>query len=341
MNTQEEMIRSAVEAIGPDDADDWSITPSRFSENVASPELAGALSHSSLTETARRYEKRDAEAVEIQKSFKSYSHRATWLVFAATTAAALLAGLQGFIGPEAKGLARLSLASLGFCSLLAGAWAAIVLYLIGNEQLLQRWMTARAAAESARLDYFEKLTNRLAAGPSNPGLLLLGLEFFRRYQLAVQLRYYEGRGRQHRLSQRKTLRVGAIAVGLLSLGSGGLGVAGALVDEKLLPLAALGIIGAGLATVASRREELNQDGRNSERYGRTSDTLSHISEQHSDVQVALANGEAEVLLKYVGAVHDQLSLEHRQWLSDSDNVNSAIGQLRKALEGQRKDEAES
>ena len=197
-------------------------------------------------------------------------------------------------------------------------------------------MSARAVAESERLGYFNRLARRVAEQQgSKPRLLLLCLEFLRRYQLAVQQLYYGQRSKKHRASLRKTVGVGAIAVGILSLGSGGFGIAGSIYST-LLPLAALGAIGAGLATVASRREELNQDERNAERYERTYESLSKIRELHSDVQLALARGEASILIKYVAAVHEQLSLEHRQWLAETEAMDNTLKDLVTSLDTLKK-----
>jgi hypothetical protein len=221
---------------------------------------------------------------------------------------------------------------LGLCSFGGGAVAAMTLYRIKNEGLLRGWMTARAAAESERLGYFNRLTRLVAKDyAQNSPLMLLSLEFFRRYQVAVQQIYYRDRSASHEGSRRQTVILGAIAVAILSFGSGSFGILASF-QPKFLPLAALGTIGAALTMVASRREELNQDERNAERYQRTYGALSHIREKHTDIQIAVARGKSEILLKYVAAVHEQLSLEHRQWQEDAETMDSAIRELSTSLE---------
>jgi len=42
-------------------------------------------------------------------------------------------------------------------------------------------------------------------------------------------------------------------------------------------------------------------------------------------------GETEVLQQYVTAVHEQLSLEHRQWLSETEEMDGAIKSLSTSL----------
>ena len=128
----------------------------------------------------------------------------------------------------------------------------------------------------------------------------------------------------------KTLQLSSFSSGILALGSGVVGIVGAF-QPALLPIAAFGILGSALANVASRREEINQDERNFERYARTADILDHLQERHSDVQRALAEGKSRVLATYIGAVHEQLSLEHRQWQSLADGIASTVERFEQAL----------
>ena len=154
---------------------------------------------------------------------------------------------------------------------------------------------------------------------------------FKRYQLEVQRLYYNSRSGDHRKSFEKTSRIGAVAALSLALGSGMLGMIGAFLPD-LLPFAALGTIGAAISAVASRREELNQDERNAERYSRTADILSKIAERHDDVLTIVNKGNNPgIIIEYVDAVNDQLSLEHRQWTSDASKMSSALSALEESI----------
>ncbi|MHC4864799.1 MAG: hypothetical protein ACYTEX_11985 [Planctomycetota bacterium] len=331
--SKEDLIREAEDAIGRDDPEDYRIQPTVFSKKLASsaPELSAVLGHSSLTETAKRYEEQDAKALTTQELFKRLSKCSTWAVFVATTAAALLASLKA-ISPNDPGLLLRSVfVLLGLCSLVGGSLAAFILYRVNRERLLQGWMSSRAAAESERLGYFNRLVRRVTERDAKHSrLLLLCLEFIRRYQLAVQQNYYRDRGASHRDSRRKTVVTGAIAAAILAVGAGGFGIWSSI-NPIVLPLAALGTIGAALTIVASRREELTQDERNAERYQRTYETLSSIRELHSDVQQVVARGNSEVLVQYVNAIHEQLSLEHRQWLAETEAMDSTVKELNSSL----------
>ncbi len=327
-----ELIDIATVAIGHDDSADYVIQPTAFPYHIDNdaPQLATLLRNQALTETARRYERNDERAREEQAQFKRLSSQATWAVFAATISAASVAFFTAGAKETVDSVQLIPL-FLGIVSLVGGAWAAWALHRVSGGRILERWMQARAAAESDRLGYFNRLVRLVnEQHPDDLQLQMLCLEFFRRYQFTIQQKYYEGRGVQHRHSLKKTVSLGSIAAFILAIGSGGAAILGAF-NADLLQFATIGIIGTALATVASRREELNQDERNSERYRRTADLLSHIRERHSEVQEAVAMGNSDVLQKYVAAVHEQLSLEHRQWLSETEEIDETIKSLNASL----------
>ena len=53
---------------------------------------------------------------------------------------------------------------------------------------------------------------------------------------------------------------------------------------------------------------------------------------HTKVQEALASGKPGPLILYIEAVHQQLSLEHRQWLADSEAMGGAVNELKASLD---------
>lgn len=329
---QQTLTGYAEESIGFSTSHDYEIEPTMFPDHMekGAPQLATLLRNQALAETARRYERNDKRAREEQVQFKRLSSQATWAIFAATISAASVALFTASSNEPGEGVQLIPL-FLGIVSLVGGAWAAWALHRVSGGRILERWMQARAAAETDRLGYFNRLVRLVSEQHSDdPQLQMLCLEFFRRYQFTIQQKYYEERGVQHRHSLQKTVSLGSTAAFILALGSGGTAILGAF-QAELLPFAAIGIIGTALATVASRREELNQDERNSERYRRTADLLSHIRERHSEVQKAVAIGDTEVLQRYVAAVHEQLSLEHRQWLSETEEMDDTIKSLNASL----------
>ncbi len=329
----EEQIKKARSAIGEDTVDDYKITPTDFPYNLEknAPELSAILNHSSFLEKAKRYEQHDDLAITSQNKFKDFSHQATWAIGCAAIAGSLLAGLAAANLEQNDSLIFL-LFLLGLISTIGGGLAIYRLHQIKSEKLLERWMAARAKAETERLGYFNALSRCLLRDyQTDIYLHLLFVCMFKRYQLEVQRLYYNSRGGDHRKSLEITSKIGAVAALCLALGSGMLGMIGAFLPD-LLPFAALGTIGAAISAVASRREDLNQDERNAERYSRTADILSKIAERYDDVLAVINEGKnPEIIIEYVDAVNDQLSLEHRQWTSDASEMSSALSALEESI----------
>lgn len=331
----EELIEKAKSAIGEDKPNDYKITPTGFPNELeeSAPELSKILKNSSFQEKAGRYERHDALAISSQAKFKSYAHQTTWAIGSAAIAGSLLAGLSvANFNFKPHYIQTCLFVLLGFVSTIGGGLAVFRLHQIKSQNLLGRWMAARAKAETERLGYFNTLSRYLVQNNQTDVYLhLLFVCMFKRYQLEVQRLYYNARSGDHRSSLEITSTIGAVAALCLALGSGMLGMIGAFLPN-LLPLAALGTIGAAISIVASRREQLNQDERNAERYTRTADILSKIAEKHDDVLTAVAQGGMHnVIMKYVDAVNDQLSLEHRQWTSDVSEMSAALAALEESI----------
>ena len=327
------LIADAERIIGREDRQDYQLEPTRFADcfRGSAEEFSAVLAHAALVESAGRYEQRNAQAKANQQVFKRLSGRATLAIFIATVTAAGLTGYAASLSPGVFSARDPIALLLGILALASGGYAAMLLSQINGGRYLTRWMSSRAAAETERLGYFNRLVALVTTShAAHPYILLLALELFRRYQLALQQVYYTERARDHRESMDKSVKLGSIAAGMLALCSGGAGILGYF-EPGLLPLASVGLIGSALATVASRREEINQDERNAERYDRTADVLSHLRERHTDVQRAVARGNTSVLVDYVNAVHEQLSLEHRQWLAQAEAIESALAKLTQSL----------
>jgi hypothetical protein len=237
-------------------------------------------------------------------------------------AVALLGGTLG-------SLTQTILIVLAVIGVTTGGIASMSLFRVKEGRLLEDWMMARARAETKRLSYFRYIVNS-SEGPLDPQLELLKLEYFRRYQLDLQLAYYKTRRSGHRNSAERTLDISAVSVLVAAIASGAAGVLGALRSEWAA-LGSLAVFGAALQAFAAARESLNQDRRNAERYDNTAQALQGLRERLDDVRSGIAAGSPSVLGEYVGAVQDQLSLEHRQWLEGAENMQAAVARLEKAL----------
>jgi len=324
------IMLDAAGIIGSGSPGDYRLSPLEHAEQLktSAPELATLLSRSAPVDLARQYADADTEALVAERTFKRWVIRANWAVLTTATVSALLMAVA-LLTASLGGLTRTILIVLALIGVAAGAFASMSLFRVKEGRLLEDWLTARARAETKRLSYFSYIMNA-SVGPPDPQLELLKLEYFRRYQLDLQLAYYKTRRSGHRNSAERTLNISAGSVMVAAIASGAAGVLGALRSEWAA-LGSLAVFGAALQAFAAARESLNQDRRNAERYDNTAQALLGLRERLDDVRVGIAAGATSVLGEYVGAVQDQLSLEHRQWLEGAENMQAAVARLEKAL----------
>ena len=102
-------------------------------------------------------------------------------------------------------------------------------------------------------------------------------------------------------------------------------------DMRFTAIAAVAVIAQALASKISNREVVSQDRRNAERYKRVDTTLNGLRGQLDDVRNAVDAGDPDVLADFVEAVHEQLSLEHRQWLEEQREASAAVNRLENRL----------
>ncbi|MDA0301833.1 MAG: hypothetical protein O2822_04840 [Chloroflexi bacterium] len=323
----------AVSVIGSDGSDDYVLTPTGHSTRyeTTAPGLVALLRSTAATIAAEEFERADAIALDAQRQFRRVAGQANLVGMLAAwlSAAVLLAALLDAAGPV--------LLATGIGGSVVGAYGVFLMQRLRQQHLLQRWMTARAEAEEFRHRYFEVVTltppqNDVAAGA--PSTSMLQLEYFRRYQLDVQSRYYDIRQRQHQRSSDRTITYAAAAAFTAALSTGLAGLLGAGEGTDWAGLAALGIVGASIATYAGVRESITQDSRNAERYGRTRAALREVHTHLDEVREAVSHGNRAALEEFVAAVHEHLSVEHRQWLTEADATRTGLARLERALRGE-------
>jgi hypothetical protein len=324
------VMSDAARIIGSGSPDDYGLSPLEHAAQLktSAPKLAAILTGSAPVELARQYAEADTEALVAERTFKRWVIRANRAVLGTATVSALLMAVALLAG-RLGGLTQTTLIVLALIGVATGGFASMSLFRVKEGRLLEDWMTARARAETKRLSYFSYVVNA-SVGPLDPQLELLKLEYFRRYQLDLQLAYYKARRSGHRNSAERTLNISAGSVLVAAIASGAAGVLGALRSEWAA-LGSLAVFGAALQAFAAARESLNQDRRNAERYDNTAQALLGLRERLDDVRDGIAAGSASVLGEYVAAVQDQLSLEHRQWLEGAENMQAAVARLEKAL----------
>lgn len=335
-----EKIEEIDRLIGQQDKDDWKVQPLQFPNTLKenSPQLAAFLNDSQYVEKANRFEQCDAEAVEYQARFKQRARHVSIAIFVSAVATALLAALP--IWADNTSLTNIIRHISLVAGLLAFGASGIAIYnnqMIGQLKLYDQWMTQRAKAEIARLTYFNEAAHHLLKEHKENSVLLMQFcSFFKRYQLALQQNYYQGRSKQHAISLKSTAKLGAIAAVIVAASSGASGLTG-FIDSNAVNFAALGTIGVALTALASRFESINQDERNASRYKITGEALSKVAEKYSSVQKALAEGrDPKVLVQFVNAVHEQISLEHRQWTEDTADISSAYSELVETVSNEEK-----
>ena len=332
--TSDEAIQRAIQIIGEGQPGDYVIAPTHHAEQFGdkAPGLAAILSSGELMAVAGRYENEDRDAGTAQNRFRSVFKRAN----ATTLATAILISLVLTVGTLAPSLPdalhKVLFIVLAIGSVILGSLASKDLFIIKQGGLLEDWMSKRALAETARLDYFDivaKSSEPASASDVVP-TSLLKFEYFRRFQLDVQRAYYRKRGSEHREEAAKTLSWSAWAVGGAGMATGLSGILG-FVNPSLAAIATLGTVFAGLSTFAAMREAVFQDRRNAERYGRTFQVLDGLHKRLKGVREAVYKAGDKPLTDFVEAVHEQLSLEHRQWLGDLNEARGAFARLESTL----------
>lgn len=318
----------AAEAIGNQPAGDYTLDLAAHLERYKDvAPLARLLRSTPLRLIREDYARAGAEAVAAQRRYKGTMSRANAAVLGVAALSALMMAAQ-IVSPklEIPGL----LLALGILSALVGAGATMWLFRARQGDMLDTWMHDRAEAETYRISYFAAVTKPTDAHAPDIDYNLLRLEYFRRYQLDVQKNYYEFRGRAHGRSADKTLNLasGAVIVSTFaSLLTAGLGAVNGLATA----LGAVGVFGAALSSYAGSREALSQDRRNAERYGRTYKALRALEAKLDDVRKSVAAGNEQALAEFANAVNEQISLEHRQWLEETEATRSALAKLEEAL----------
>lgn len=323
-------IEQAAQVIGEQEDGDYILSPVAHAElyKDVAPRLSKALTSSGLQTIAEQFERLDREAGSAQASYKSTTNRANVAVLVTAILGALMMAVEILSAKYAA--LHLSVPMLGIGAAIASALGAMWIYRAREGRLLEEWMSQRAAAETARLEYFAALAKPPEDAKPDPELFVLKLEYFRRYQLEMQIQYYTARRRDHRRSAETTARLGGLAVALAALATAVGGIIGAT-DGSWSALGVLGVMGAALGAYAGAREAMNQDRRNAERYGRTLVALERLKARIDDVRKAAAAGNASAVEEYVAAVNDQISLEHRQWLEGGEGAKDALARLEKAL----------
>lgn len=322
---------AAKAAIGADAPRDWSLKPSEHVRALG-PEagaLARVLKRSGLEEFVDTFESADREADKARDRYKGLAGWSAGLSFVAVLlAAAVLLGSSRAIGLgiDLRWLAVVQGAALVVSFVLS--------FVLAWTRPFDAWMRQRGMAEHQRILFFTRVCE--ATEPTREdelALLPLQLEYFRRYQLDVQRKYYRERGAEHRRAQRRATALRIVAVLLVvaaalpiaghMLGTGwpewlerlGLSTWSRDLDVQQRFFLALSTSGAALQGLLAALALINQDERNAARYAATHENLEALAGRPLDeARSAAAAGDASDVQALVALVQEQISSEHREWV---------------------------
>lgn len=331
--------RKAIEAISHQA--DWVFDPVRHAS--ALPSSAGALKRvlkrAEVAQVQATFSAADAAAIRAQKRYKTVGRTGLYAATLATIAGAIyLLPLEGWY--TAMTATLVSGLQIVF---LVVAFVAPRALSLGHS--FNGWMTERARAEIARVDFFERLAIASEATREDElSYLPVMLAYFERFQLEVQRQYYRGRGLQHRAAQFRNNRwlTVSIAITLLSIVIASLGVLhlapqfGFEVPEQLARwsdkaatgeghrlVLALGVVASSLYALGTARSLMDLDERNASRYLTTADNLDYLAETAlPDAQAAAVRGDATAVGTFIQNVQAQISTEHREWLLLRERVRA-------------------
>lgn len=316
-----------------DRASDWQLRPELHA--AALPAEAGALKRvlerNEIKAIVERYRTADAAAVLAQARYKRIGRLGLY----ATTLATLVGAF--FLLPIEPWLRGTPAAIASTVQVLALVVAFLASRLLAVGSPFDAWMKKRAEAEIARIALFEEVGKaNEAAREGELDLLPLKLEYFRRYQLDVQRRYYHGRGAQHRaaawrnnrwLSVSLLVTVASVAIGAIAAlhiaAVWGLavpawmlewfaGLAGPQANRLAL---GLGTIASGLYGLGVARSLMDLDERNASRFLTTAGNLDFLTDTGLlQARQAAQAGNADEVLAFIHRVQGQISSEHREWI---------------------------
>jgi hypothetical protein len=309
----------AADLLGADSADDWKLEPAEHAARLM-PEavaLKRVLETEFIMEIIDRYDRADAAAAKHQRSYKKFGRAEIYLGTVAAIIGAIVLSMSD--STDAAATYDYLRAPLLWIQIISAAGVVGVKYLLQHQQPFVKWNESRSIAETARIELFETvcgLTERKWENAQSDGdfpLLPLQLEYFVRYQLDVQLIYYDKRGEQHRKAARRYVSFGAVVTFIAALAAALIGVSQGIGDGiSIASMAAL--VAPILMTAQTNLSRLNQDERNGARYEITYAHLKKVrGEMLDDARSGAAAGDAAPVHAFIRAADNVISVEHSQW----------------------------
>lgn len=339
------MSEQAQAVVGTDAPEDWELLPQNHARNL--PASAGplkrVLQRPDLEEIIDTFAVSGEAAKRAQQRYKLLMRLSALSSLGAMVIAAGL--LLAYARVSESNLLPVLSTLQGGLLLLSFLFSLLVAY----RRPFDVWMRERATAEHLRISLFNRI---IAAREQNEGdelpYIELKLEYFRRFQLDVQRKYYRERGQQHRRAVRRAsiLRwLGSIMIllaGLPVVLRLFLPESQPMMFEAELPqwardgdlqqrfFIAMSTTGAALQGFLVASNLINQDERNAARYGSTSENLEALATRPLDeARAAAETGDEQGVQTFAALIQEQISSEHREWVSlRAVAPNLSLGQLR-------------
>lgn len=324
----------AIAAIGKDDpGTDWQLRPEAHARSM--PTQAGALKRvlegPELQQIIQQFRVTDTAAIAAQARYKRIGRIS---LYAGTIATVVGALFLLPLGDWLKGSLALAGSALQIGSMLVAFLASRILLVT---KPFDAWMKQRAEAEIARIELFDRITRtELAHKGDELPLLPLKLEYFRRYQLDVQQRYYRGRGTEHAGAMRRNnawlklsfaLTIISVLLGLLlgaRLAADWLPVLRAWVPDWSNELArlelnrvllTLGVLASAFYGLGVARSLMDLDERNASRFLTNAENLDYLSRTSlPQARQAAEDGRSDDVYEFIQRVQGLVSSEHKEWI---------------------------
>lgn len=323
------------ELIGENAPDDYILSPGNH-YNIyrdSLPALSEILKDSEIKYDAGEYSKYDGEAISAQKKFNRISEWARLSTLLTTIFSALLviSGSSVLFTGNNAGLKSVVITVSIVGGIVFSALAGSFILIIKTGKLLFKWMEKRAFAEEFRLKYFEDIVQHVYK--KNDAVACTSVfEYFRRYQHEMQIAYYSQRSQQLEKRADKALITIAVLSGVVMLINGLTGILITNFPDWISLAASAIILTQALSFMINIKEHSELNISNAERYSRTRHALSNLHAKIDDIRAGIESGNTELLAKYVSAVNEIVSTEHRRWLKTMPQANSSFDELSKELE---------
>lgn len=328
-----DITAKAIAAIGEDQPDyDWVLKPEEHARKL--PPEAGALKRilASTTTTREAYRAHDARTIWAQARYKRAGGLALVSgLIAILIGAAFLMPITQSIPTAVRQTATIVEYFMLFIAFIAARY-------LSRSRPFETWMSERAQAEVSRVQMFNDVMQHPASaeGGELPSLPLK-LEYFRRYQMDVQRRYYLGRGNQHARAagHTKFWEICSLLLGLLAgfvallaalpvvdivfpgatASLGPIATLGAILHADDNRWLALGVAASALYGHSVSRSYMNLDERNASRYLTTFENLDLLSrEELPAARQHAAEGNEKAVSDFVERVQALISSEHQEWI---------------------------